>query len=112
MATKTKAKHVCPGARPAAMPTIINPMLATLAGDPFSDPEWLFETKWDGFRAVCFLDNGKARFISRNQNELTEQYPELADIAKSIRGERAILDGEIVALDEHGGSRFQLLQPR
>ena len=87
-------------------------MLATLAGDPFSDPDWLFETKWDGVRAVCFLDHGQARFISRNQNELTVQYPELADIGKSISGQSAILDGEIVALDEHGVSRFQLLQPR
>lgn len=87
-------------------------MLATLVDDPFSDPDWLFETKWDGVRALCFLDQGKARFVSRNQNELTDQYPELATIGKSINGERAILDGEIVALDEHGVSRFQLLQPR
>ena len=92
------------------MPLVIKPMLATLVDDPFSDPDWLFETKWDGVRAVCFLDNGAARFISRNQNELTEQYPELANIGKSISGVRAILDGEIVALDEHGVSRFQLLQ--
>src|ERR1700687_1396028 len=112
MAAKTKAKHVCPGAERAVMPKTIKPMLATLVDDPFSDPDWLFETKWDGVRAVCFLDNGEARFISRNQNELTEQYPELADIGQSLSGKRAILDGEIVALDEHGVSRFQLLQSR
>lgn len=94
------------------MPPVIKPMLATLVDDAFSDPDWLFETKWDGVRAVCFIKNGKARFISRNQNELTAQYPELADIAKSIRGSSVILDGEIVALDEHGVSRFQLLQRR
>lgn len=94
------------------MPKAINPMLATLVDGPFSDPAWLFETKWDGVRALCFLEKGKARFVSRNQNELTALYPELADISKSINGERAILDGEIVALDEHGVSRFQLLQPR
>lgn len=94
------------------MPGVINPMLATLVDRPFSDSHWLFETKWDGVRAVCFLAKGKARFISRNQNELTDQYPELADIGKSISGAQAILDGEIVALDEHGISRFQLLQPR
>ena len=87
-------------------------MLATLVDDPFSDPDWLFETKWDGMRAVCFLDHGKARFVSRNQNELTAQYPELANIADGIDGSRAILDGEIVALDEQGVSRFQLLQSR
>lgn len=94
------------------MPAAIKPMLATLVDEPFSDPDWLFETKWDGVRAICFIKNGKARFVSRNQNELTAQYPELADIAKSINASSAILDGEIVALDEKGVSRFQLLQRR
>ena len=94
------------------MPAVIKPMLATLVDRPFSDPKWLFETKWDGVRAVCFLKKGKARFISRNQLEMTGQYPELAGIAASIKATNAILDGEIVALDEHGVSRFQLLQRR
>ena len=94
------------------MPRVIQPMLATLVDEPFSNPDWLFETKWDGIRAVCFLNNGKARFVSRNQNELTAQYPELANIAACIDGSRVILDGEIVALDDQGVSRFQLLQSR
>jgi bifunctional non-homologous end joining protein LigD len=105
-------KPGCDGARKAAMPTVIKPMLATLVDKPFSDPDWLFETKWDGVRAVCFVRNGKARFISRNQIEMTSQYPELANIAKSVHGSSVILDGEIVALDEKGVSRFQLLQRR
>src|ERR1700681_985561 len=112
MAAKTKSKHVCQGAKSGVMPTVINPMLATLVDNPFSDPDWLFETKWDGVRALCFLDKGKGRFVSRNLNELTALYTELADIGKTIKSESAILDGEIVALDEHGVSRFQLLQPR
>ena len=87
-------------------------MLATLVNEAFSDPEWLFETKWDGVRAVCFLKNGRAQFISRNQIEMTPQYPELGNIGESISSSNAILDGEIVALDEGGVSRFQLLQPR
>ncbi len=105
-------KPVCDGSKRADLPDVIRPMLATLVDHAFSDPDWLFETKWDGVRAVCFLDNGKARFVSRNQNDLTVQYPELANIAESVRGNRVILDGEIVALDEHGVSKFQLLQPR
>lgn len=109
---RKQPKAICEGARKAGMPESIKPMLATLVDDPFSDREWLFETKWDGVRAVCFIRNGKARFISRNQIEMTAQYPELADIAQSIRGSSVILDGEIVALDEKGVSRFQLLQPR
>ena len=112
MAKTAKSKEVCQAAKRAAMPDVIKPMLATLIDKPFSDPDWLFETKWDGVRAICFIKNGKARFISRNQIEMTAQYPELADIAKSISGSSVILDGEIVALDEKGVSRFQLLQPR
>lgn len=101
---------VCPAARKARMPDVIKPMLATLVDDPFSDPEWIFETKWDGFRSVCFITKGSARFVSRNQIEMTPQYPELVNIPKQINAKEAILDGEIVALDEHGMPRFQLLQ--
>lgn len=94
------------------MPDIIHPMLATLVDDPFSDPEWIFETKWDGFRSVCFVKNGEARFVSRNQIEMTRQYPELARVGEQVASKEAILDGEIVALDKDGMPRFQLLQPR
>jgi bifunctional non-homologous end joining protein LigD len=94
------------------MPEVIHPMLATLVDDPFSNPEWIFETKWDGFRSVCFVNHGKARFVSRNQIEMTPQYPELAEIASQLSAKEAILDGEIVALDKNGMPRFQLLQPR
>ena len=103
---------VCDGAGKAAMPKVIQPMLATLADKPFSHPDWLFETKWDGVRAICFIKNGRARFVSRNQLDMAPQYPELADIAKCVDASEVILDGEIVALDEGGVSRFQLLQPR
>ena len=92
------------------MPSIIKPMLATLVDDPFSDPDWIFETKWDGYRSVCFLKNGKARFVSRNQIEMTPQYPELANIARHVGAKEAILDGEICALDPQGIPRFQMLQ--
>src|SRR5947208_17083063 len=98
MAKRTKpAKEIdiCLRARLASMPKVINPMLATLVDEPFSDPDWIFETKWDGFRSVCFLRNGKARFVSRNQLEMTSQYPELATIGYQVKAEQAILDGEI-----------------
>lgn len=99
-------------ARPRSMPEIIHPMLATLVDEPFSGPEWIFETKWDGFRSVCFIKNGHAQFVSRNQIEMTPNYPELRNIARQIAAKEAIIDGEIVALDEKGMPRFQLLQPR
>jgi len=114
MVTRRKSKSdntgVCAGARKSRMPDKINPMLATLVDEPFSDPQWIFETKWDGFRSVCFIDRGRARFVSRNQIEMTPQYPELENVPKQINAKQAILDGEIVALDEHGMPRFQLLQ--
>src|SRR5438270_591781 len=103
---------ICSTARPARMPEIIHPMLATLVDDPFSNPEWIFETKWDGFRSVCFVKKGKSRFVSRNQIDMTPQYPELTAVAKQIDAKEVILDGEIVALDKDGRPRFQLLQPR
>ena len=87
-------------------------MLATLVDESFSDPDWLFETKWDGVRAICFIKEGQARFVSRSQLDMTSQYPELANVSASISASEAIIDGEIVALDELGISRFQLLQPR
>ena len=94
------------------MPTAIHPMLATSVDDPFDDPEWLFEIKWDGYRAVAFIADGKVRLVSRNQNDLTAQYPELHNIPSFIKAETAILDGEIAALDEQGRSSFSLMQQR
>ncbi len=113
MATKKRPAEkpsICAAARAVRMPSVIKPMLATLVDEPFSDSDWIFETKWDGYRSVCFLKNGAARFVSRNQIEMTPQYPELANIAKYVRAKEAILDGEICALDSHGIPRFQMLQ--
>jgi bifunctional non-homologous end joining protein LigD len=94
------------------MPTKIYPMLATSIDDPFDGPDWLFEIKWDGYRAIAFLENGKTRLVSRNQNDLTPRYPELKDLAKSVKAKTAILDGEVVALDEQGRASFSLMQQR
>jgi len=100
------------GAKKEPMPTSISPMLAILVDKPFNDKQWLFETKWDGVRAICFVKNGKFRLVSRNELEMTKQYPELSEIAANVRAKTAILDGEIVALDKQGIPHFQLLQPR
>ena len=94
------------------MPTLINPMLATPVEKAFDDPEWLFEIKLDGYRAVAFIENGRAWLVSRNQNDLTGQYPELAHLAEEINAKTAVLDGEVVALDEQGRPSFSLMQQR
>ena len=95
-----------------AMPAAIHPMLAESVTEPFDGAEWLFEIKWDGYRAIAFIENGKTRLVSRNQNDLTARYPELKDMAKLIQAKTAILDGEVVALDEEGKASFSLMQQR
>ncbi len=94
------------------MPSVIHPMLATSTDQPFDGPDWLFEIKWDGYRAVAFIENGKVRFISRNQTDLTPRYPELKDLPQFVKAKTAILDGEVVALDDQGRASFSLMQQR
>jgi bifunctional non-homologous end joining protein LigD len=100
------------GARKAPMPTAIYPMLATLVDEPFDSADWLYEIKWDGYRAVAFIKNSRVKLVSRNQNEYTAAFPELAELPQDVRASEAILDGEIVALDEHGRASFSLMQQR
>jgi bifunctional non-homologous end joining protein LigD len=105
-------KIAIPNLERTPMPQAIQPMLATLVDKPFSDPSWIFENKWDGVRALCFIENGRTRFISRTGKEMGNRYPELAGINKSIHASSVILDGEIVVLNERGQPSFQLLQSR
>jgi bifunctional non-homologous end joining protein LigD len=100
------------GAVKRPMPATVHPMLATSIDDPFDGPDWLFEIKWDGYRAVAFIEDGKLRLVSRNQNELTPRFPELKDLPKFVKAKSAILDGEVVALDEQGRASFSRMQQR
>jgi bifunctional non-homologous end joining protein LigD len=94
------------------MPQVIHPMLATLVDKPFDGQDWLYEVKWDGYRAITFLESGSVRLVSRNQNDMTSAYPELGSLPDSVNARTAILDGEIVALDEQGRPSFSLMQQR
>ncbi|HEV7550458.1 MAG TPA: non-homologous end-joining DNA ligase, partial [Candidatus Angelobacter sp.] len=94
------------------MPREIHPMLATLVEEPFDDPQWLFEVKWDGYRAVTFVNDGRARLVSRNQNDLSGEFPEIVRAMEELPVADAILDGEVVALDENGRPSFSLMQQR
>lgn len=100
------------GAIKRPMPTAIQPMLASIAEDPFDDANWLFEIKWDGYRVLSFIENGKVRMVSRNQNDLGPRYPELRELPKLVSAKSAILDGEVVVLDEQGRPSFSLMQQR
>lgn len=99
-------------ARESAMLSKLEPMLATLGERPFSDPNWLFEIKWDGVRALAFLNDGALKLRSRNAVDITARYPELTSLPQTIAAQQVVLDGEIVALDARGLSDFQLLQER
>ena len=100
------------GARKSAMPAKTGLMLSTSLERPFTDPNWLFEIKWDGVRTLARIDDGSLKLVSRNGLDVTKQYPELAELPKVTSARQAILDGEIVALDEKGHSEFARLQQR
>ena len=74
---------------------------------PFSDPKWLFEPKWDGYRALCYFGD-TVKYISRGKNDLTKRFPELQ--ATEVKAESAIIDGEITAIDDDGLPCFDELK--
>jgi bifunctional non-homologous end joining protein LigD len=94
------------------MPQHLKPMLARPGALPPDDARWAFEIKWDGVRALAYSEPGRIRFESRNGNDITASYPELRPLNRALSSHRAILDGEIVAFDEHGRPSFGRLQSR
>jgi bifunctional non-homologous end joining protein LigD len=86
------------------------PMLAVLGELPAKDEGWAFEMKWDGVRAIAYLERGQ-RLLSRNDKDITVAYPELGGLAEAVGGP-VVLDGEIVAFDKDGRPSFKALQPR
>ena len=96
------------------LPQLIKPMLASPGMlPPASDDEaWAYEMKWDGVRALVYVDGGRARVLTRNDREVGRTYPELSQMAASLGSRQVVLDGEIVAIDEHGRPSFGQLQRR
>ena len=96
-----------------SLPEIGTPMLAQIGtGIPPSDAKWIYEVKWDGVRAICYIQDGHVRMVSRNGNVIDRQYPELSILPHHIKAQTAIVDGEIAALNERGVPSFELLQRR
>jgi bifunctional non-homologous end joining protein LigD len=95
--------------RASTLPKRLQPMLATLTDGPFDDPGWVFEEKYDDFRVVAKIENGSVTLYSRNGQVISGNYIEVAKALEGIKGD-AVIDGELVALDEYGVSHFQLLQ--
>lgn len=93
------------------LPDLIPPMLA-VGGRLPRDDGWAYEFKWDGVRAVAYVEGGRGRLLDRHGNDLTASFPELRPLGEALGARPAILDGEIVAFDDAGRSTVQLLQSR
>jgi bifunctional non-homologous end joining protein LigD len=93
------------------MPERIEPMLATPGPLPEEDGRWAYEVKWDGVRAIGFVDGSRLRLQARSGRDVTARYPEVRPLAEALAGHEVVLDGEVVAFDE-GRPSFQKLQGR
>jgi bifunctional non-homologous end joining protein LigD len=96
-------------ANKSPMPKDIVPMLATLVDEPFDSEDWIYEIKWDGYRAVAYCNGKNVELVSRNLTSFTEKYYTIRDAFKQLSF-KAVFDGEIVAVDEKGMAVFQSLQ--
>ncbi len=92
------------------IPFRARPMLATLVGEPFHRAGWVFEEKYDGFRILAYKEAARVTLFSRNGKDRTATFSEVAQAVRGLPSRTLLLDGEVVALDRRGVSRFQLLQ--
>jgi bifunctional non-homologous end joining protein LigD len=100
------------GVRHGPLPKALSPMLPSLTGKAFSNPNWLFEPKLDGYRVIATVEDGAVRLASRRGLDCSPEYPWLVEALRQQPFRDAVFDGEIVALDENGRSSFQMLQNR
>ena len=101
-----------PGVEPGEVPRGLKPMQAALTEEPFDDPAWFFEPKLDGIRALVTIEHGAVTMRARSGRDITAQYPALVRALAEQPVATAVLDGEIVALDERGAPSFEVLQQR
>jgi DNA ligase D-like protein (predicted ligase)/DNA ligase D-like protein (predicted polymerase)/DNA ligase D-like protein (predicted 3'-phosphoesterase) len=97
---------------PLARPPTFAPMLAASAPAAFDGEDWWFEPKLDGIRTLLYIDGEDVRLVSRTGRDQSAQYPELKRLYRRVTATNAVLDGEIVATDEQGGTSFERLQQR
>src|SRR5438552_9523482 len=97
---------------PAAMPTAPLPMLCTLVAEPFDNPAWIFEPKYDGLHVLGRFDGRELTLLSRNQAAQNFQFPDIVEALRESLARPVIMDGEIVCFDEQGQSSFRSLQQR
>lgn len=106
----TSAAQVLQQASLAALPRFVKPALATLVATPPDDKRWEHETKFDGYRIQARLDYGKIKLLTRKGLDWTKKFPSIVKAVHSLHAKTALIDGELVANDTHGISRFSLLQ--
>jgi bifunctional non-homologous end joining protein LigD len=100
------------GRQPGGLPWRLSPMLAGPGTLPRDEAGWAYEMKWDGVRALAYIDGGRLRLQSRTGRDITHAYPELGGLAAAAGTQRAVLDGEIVAFGGAQWPSFEALQPR
>jgi bifunctional non-homologous end joining protein LigD len=94
------------------IPRDVKPMLATLVDEPFDDDRWLFELKWDGYRAIGVIEPQQVTLTSRTGKDLSQQFREMENLADAFRSLPIVVDGELCVLDKDGKPDFQALQAR
>ena len=96
-------------AKKTPIPSSVSPMLCTLTKEPVSDPEYIFEIKWDGYRIISYVNKGKVRMDSRSALDYTKKYPLIAQSVKDLKKD-VVLDGEVVVFNKEGLPDFDALQ--
>src|SRR5690606_29402507 len=109
--SKKQSKEVTmpEGAKPSEMPHEVKPMMATLIDKAFDSKDWIYEIKWDGFRALAEVNFNEVHIYSRNNLSFNDHFPDVVDSLSKLAS-KAVLDGEICAVDENGKASFQLIQ--
>jgi bifunctional non-homologous end joining protein LigD len=105
-----KSAVALPDSLPPGKPRFIHPMKPKLVDEPPAEGGWIYELKFDGFRVLTVKQGAKVKLISRNENDLTKKFAEIAEALAALPCDECVLDGEVVATDEEGRSSFQLLQ--
>ncbi len=103
------AQAILKNAKKTKIPKGMKPMLATLVDKPFDDPDWVYEVKWDGYRSLAFINKGEVELLSRNNKSFDEKFYPIHKILLDWKI-NAVLDGEILVLNEKGISNFSDLQ--
>ena len=107
--TDPEANGLLKSAQRAPLPEKVKPMLATLVDEPFDDSGWCYEVKWDGYRALAYVNKGKVELLSRNNKPFSEKYYPITNAMKDWPI-NAVLDGEILVIEKDGKADFSALQ--